>query len=355
MTQTAHVPARGPASNVPPKPARLGPEQRPETLPASTTPLYGAIDDGLIPCLTIRESRSRIALDTTIILCAEHAVARHREPDFPAGAWPLPQTPRARAPFTSRAPALGCADVCGFGMVPADPGRTPRYDRSTQNIGNRLHCQPRAKASHSAYRAFSASPAPGGFSPEAKPGRVSSPASDWGAGCQPCSGRIVRHSLLKTRSVRAPGATPSAASCCWVTACQLVPNSVPKNPGDGISRQQIARGRTPSEWSNGVTGVSRMAGADGLAAACDFPVYQIHATAGATSETGDKDPCEAPCHRVARIIRPVGRFRRLGTRAAAERAIEPDRSTGYTSLPLPCEPGQQSGRPTEAVISGPGK
>ena len=72
MTQTAHVPARGPATDVPRKPARLGSELRPYTLPASTTPLYGAIDDGLIPSLKIREPRRRIALDTTITLCAEH-------------------------------------------------------------------------------------------------------------------------------------------------------------------------------------------------------------------------------------------------------------------------------------------
>ena len=344
MTRTAHVPARGPASDVPRKPARLGPELRPETLPASTTPLYGAIDDGLIPCLKIREPRRRIALDTTIILCAEHAAA----PGFCHKR--LAHACHLRLART-RCGVRMCADL---GCYP-DPGRTPRYDRSTQNIGNRLHCQPRAKASHSAYRAFSASPAPGGCTPEAKPSRVSRPASNWGAGCQPCSGRIVKHSLLKTRSARAPGATPSAASCCWVTACQLVPNGVPKNPGHGISRQQIARSRPLSVWSNAVNAVSRVAGPDGLAPTCDFPVYQMHATAGDTPETGNKYPCKAPCRRVPWMIRPVGRSRRLGTGPAAERAIEPNRSTGYTSLPLPCEPGPQSGWPTEAVISGPGK
>ena len=101
MTQTAHIPARGAASDVPHKPARLGPELRPETLPASTTPLYGAIDDGLIPCLKIRERRRRIAFDTIIILLGR----TRRGLAFATNA------SRTRAVYVSRARVAVCGCV----------------------------------------------------------------------------------------------------------------------------------------------------------------------------------------------------------------------------------------------------
>ena len=76
--------------------------------------------------------RLRMVLDTAITLCAEHAVDRLLEPGFPADARPFPHPSRSRAYCTSRAPALRCADVCGFTMVPADLGSTPQYDQSAQ-------------------------------------------------------------------------------------------------------------------------------------------------------------------------------------------------------------------------------
>ena len=77
MTQTSQVPAREPVSVILREAARLGLVLQPETLPASAALLYGAIYDSLIPRLNLKEKqRRRIALDTTITLCAEHAGKR---------------------------------------------------------------------------------------------------------------------------------------------------------------------------------------------------------------------------------------------------------------------------------------
>ena len=77
MTHTSQVPAREPVSDMLREAARLGLELQPETLPASAALLYGAICDSLIPRLKLKEpQRRRIALDTTITLCAEHAGKR---------------------------------------------------------------------------------------------------------------------------------------------------------------------------------------------------------------------------------------------------------------------------------------
>ena len=56
MTRTADVPAREPVSQNLCEAAGLGPELRPETLRSRVTLLFGAIDDGLLPCLKVKES-----------------------------------------------------------------------------------------------------------------------------------------------------------------------------------------------------------------------------------------------------------------------------------------------------------
>ena len=77
MTQTCQIPAREPVSDMLREAARLGLELLPEMLRDSAALLYGAICDSLIPRLKLRETqRRRIALDTTITLCAEHAGKR---------------------------------------------------------------------------------------------------------------------------------------------------------------------------------------------------------------------------------------------------------------------------------------
>ena len=165
MTRTADVPARELVSQIPREAARAGVDPRPETLRSRAALLYEAIDDGLIACLEIKEPHRRsIALDTAITLCIDYAVALHQEPDRLTDAWPFPDLSRVPASFTSRAPALRCAEVCGFGMVPANPGTAPRYDRSRQNMGNSVPCYPRTKGSHSE-RVFGAFAVPSGFSP----------------------------------------------------------------------------------------------------------------------------------------------------------------------------------------------
>ena len=78
MTQTSVVAAREPVSDILREAARLGLELPPEMLPDSAALLCGAICDSLIPRLKLKETqRRRIALDTTITLCAS----------TPANAW----------------------------------------------------------------------------------------------------------------------------------------------------------------------------------------------------------------------------------------------------------------------------
>ena len=60
---------------------RLGLAFQPEDLPESAFWLYQAIDDGLMPRLGVQPGageagRRRVALDTAISLCAEHAGER---------------------------------------------------------------------------------------------------------------------------------------------------------------------------------------------------------------------------------------------------------------------------------------
>ena len=137
MTRTADFAAREPLPHTLSRAARVDPEPQPETLRTRAARLYGAMDDGLIACLEIKEPHRRsIDLDNASSLCTGYAVAPHQEPDRLTDAWPFPDLSRVSAPFTSRAPALGCAEVCGFGMVSANPGTAPRYDRLRQNMGN---------------------------------------------------------------------------------------------------------------------------------------------------------------------------------------------------------------------------
>ena len=77
MTQTAEVLARGPVSDTPREAARLGLGLQLERLPSSAAFLYEAIYNSLISRQQVKEpQRCRIALDTTITLCAEHAGKR---------------------------------------------------------------------------------------------------------------------------------------------------------------------------------------------------------------------------------------------------------------------------------------
>ena len=77
MTQTAEVLARGPVSDTLREAARRGLGLQLETLPSSAAFLYEAIYNSLFSRQIVQEPhRCRIALDTTITLCAEHAGKR---------------------------------------------------------------------------------------------------------------------------------------------------------------------------------------------------------------------------------------------------------------------------------------
>ena len=119
MTQGANVPTREALSRILRATARLGPEPRPETLRSKAALLFKRIYDSLVLCLEIKELPGRrIALDTAITLCAEHAAARHQEPDT---------TDRCRAVSASgsRARRLRLARPrCGVRMC-ADLGPSP--------------------------------------------------------------------------------------------------------------------------------------------------------------------------------------------------------------------------------------
>ena len=77
MTRTTEVPTREPVSHILREAARLSLRLRPEALPLSAWVLFAAIDEALEPLRGVEEPlRRRIALDTTIALCAEHAGER---------------------------------------------------------------------------------------------------------------------------------------------------------------------------------------------------------------------------------------------------------------------------------------
>ena len=122
MTQTAEVPARKPVSDILREAARLGLELQTETLPYSAAFLYEAIYDSLIPRLTLKEPhRRRIALDTTITLCAEHAGKRlapttvHRVERVIARCFALYDLEPRCVPHTLRI----LASFCGGILVPS--------------------------------------------------------------------------------------------------------------------------------------------------------------------------------------------------------------------------------------------
>ena len=82
MTQTAHVAAREAVYQILRKALRLGLELRPKTLRSRAALPHERIYESLIPLRKVKELHRRIALDTANTRCAEHAGARHQEPDF---------------------------------------------------------------------------------------------------------------------------------------------------------------------------------------------------------------------------------------------------------------------------------
>ena len=160
MAHTAHVAACEAVSRILRETARLGLEPRPETLLTRAALSCERIHESLIALPKVKElDRRLIALDTANTRCAEHAGARHQEPD-PNDRCRVASATFSRASFTSRAPAMRCADVCGFGTVPAHLPRALPCDQHTQKMGNGFRKYPRAKASHSTAGIFSASPIP---------------------------------------------------------------------------------------------------------------------------------------------------------------------------------------------------
>ena len=77
MTRNAHVPAREPVSDILSDAARLSLGLQPGTLPSDARFLYAVIDETLDPRHQVLEPRPRrIALDTTVALCAHRAGGR---------------------------------------------------------------------------------------------------------------------------------------------------------------------------------------------------------------------------------------------------------------------------------------
>ena len=77
MTRISEGPTREPVSHILREAARLSLTLRPTSLPLSARFLFAAIDEALEPLRRVEEPlRRRIALDTTITLCAEHAGER---------------------------------------------------------------------------------------------------------------------------------------------------------------------------------------------------------------------------------------------------------------------------------------
>ena len=118
MTRTADVPARNTVYQILCEAILPGLELRPKTLRSGAALLYERIYESLFPLQKVKElQRRRIALDTTITLCAEHAGARHREPDFTPHARHF-RLSRARAPFTSPARVWGVRLCTDLGLPP---------------------------------------------------------------------------------------------------------------------------------------------------------------------------------------------------------------------------------------------
>ena len=83
MTQTAHIAAREAVYQILRQAVRLGLELRPKTLRSRAALPHERIYESPIPLRKVKKlHRRRIALDTANTLCAEHAGARHHEPDF---------------------------------------------------------------------------------------------------------------------------------------------------------------------------------------------------------------------------------------------------------------------------------
>ena len=137
MTQTADFPSREPAYQILREGARLCLELRPRTLRSRAALLYERIYESLMPLKKVKEHpRCRVALDTADTPCAEHAGARHREPDFtPHASHFRVHLARARRSFRAHA-RWDCTDVYGFGTVPADLCRALPYGQSPQDMGN---------------------------------------------------------------------------------------------------------------------------------------------------------------------------------------------------------------------------
>ena len=82
MTQTAHVTAPEAVYQIFQEALRRGLELRPKTPRSRAALPHERICESLIPLRKVKELRRRIALDTANTRFAEHAGARHQEPDF---------------------------------------------------------------------------------------------------------------------------------------------------------------------------------------------------------------------------------------------------------------------------------
>ena len=114
MTQTAHVAACIAVYQILREAVRLGLELRSKTLRPRAALLYERICESLIPLQKVKVlQRRRITLDTANTLCAKHAGARHREPDFTPHA-PHFRIPRARVVHfaPARVGVYGCVRIC---------------------------------------------------------------------------------------------------------------------------------------------------------------------------------------------------------------------------------------------------
>ena len=121
MTRTADVPAREAVYQILREAVRLGLALRPKTLRSGAALLYERIYESLIPLQKVKQlQRRRIALDTANTLCAGHAGARHREPDFTLHARHF-RVRRARALFTSSPRALGVYGCVRIWVCPRRP------------------------------------------------------------------------------------------------------------------------------------------------------------------------------------------------------------------------------------------
>ena len=121
MTQTVCAAAREAVYQILREAVRLGLELRTKTLRSRAALLYERIYESLIPLQKVEQfQRRRIALDTAITLCAKHAGARHREPDFTPHACHF-RVSRARALFTSPPRALGVYGCVRIYVCPRRP------------------------------------------------------------------------------------------------------------------------------------------------------------------------------------------------------------------------------------------